>query len=259
MISAYHQPETLDEALHLLSNPDTRPLGGGTVINQPSNESHEVVDLQSLSLDKIHKAGDKLEIGSTVTLQSLLEYAHTPKVLQEVIRLETPPNLRNMGTIAGTLVVCDGRSPFAAVMLALDTKMIIKYSPTGTESHSILHEQINLGDFLPARAEILKGKLITKIEIPLNIKLAYEYVARTPMDKPIVCASLVQWPSGRTRMVIGGWGTSPFLAMDGKDFAGVESTALNAAHDAKDEWASAEYRREVARVLAKRCLEDISR
>ena len=38
----------------------------------------------------------------------------------------------------------------------------------------------------------------------------------------------------------------------------IEEAARNAAHDAADQWASAEYRSAVAAVLAKRCLERLS-
>jgi CO/xanthine dehydrogenase FAD-binding subunit len=93
--------------------------------------------------------------------------------------------------------------------------------------------------------------------IPLNVKLAFEYVSRTPADKPIVCAALAQWNSGRTRLVLGGYGKSPMLAMDGTEADGVDVAARNAFHEATDEWASAEYRMDVAATLAKRCLQGI--
>ncbi len=248
MIKDYRRPKTLAEALTYLKQPNTLPLGGGTLLSQPGIASVAVVDLQALGLDKIHKVGEKLEIGATVTLQTLLDYTHPLEALKTALRLEAPLNLRNMATVAGALVSCDGRSPFAAAMLALDAKCTV-----------VSHQSsvISLGDLLPLREEQLRGKLITKIEIPLNVKLAYEQVARTPTDKPIVCTALAQWTSSRTRLVIGGWGASPSLAMDGRDATGLEPAARNAAHDAADEWASAEYRMDVAVTLAKRCLESI--
>jgi probable selenate reductase FAD-binding subunit len=246
MINQYFRPQTLEEALSLLAQPDARPLGGGTVLNQASLQTFSVIDLQAIGLDKVHKVGDKLEIGATVSLQTLLEYEHTPEAMRAALKLEAPLNLRNMGTVAGALVACDGRSPFTAVMLALDAKCTVVSNDSAA---------VGLGDLLPLREETLRGKLITKIEIPLNAKLAYEQVARTPADLPIVCAALAQWPSGRTRLVIGGWGASPSVAMDGNSSAGLDAAARNAAHDAADEWGSAEYRRDVAAVLAKRCLE----
>ena len=249
MIIEYHRPKTLDEAIRLLSKTDTRPLGGGTVLNRPSPERFAVVDLQALGLNKIHKSGNKLEIGAAATLQALLDSTHIPPTLQETIRLETTYNLRQMATVAGTLVACDGRSTFTTAMLALDAKVTVISNQSSV---------ISLGDLLPLRTEILRSKLITRIEILLNAKLTFETVARTPADKPIVCAALAQWPSGRTRLALGGWGKSPLLAMDGNEPGGAEEAARNAFAEAGDEWASAEYRSEVAAVLAKRCLESIA-
>ncbi len=83
-------------------------------------------------------------------------------------------------------------------------------------------------------------------------------VARTPADKPIVCAALAQWTSGRTRLALGGYGKAPTLAMDGTESDGIDSAAQNAFHEASDEWASAEYRMDVAITLSKRCLEAVS-
>jgi CO/xanthine dehydrogenase FAD-binding subunit len=251
MITEYHRPSTLEEALKLLSQPNIRPLGGGTVLTQKSDESFAVVDLQSLDLDKLRKSGDKLEIGACATLSRLLENPHISPALAGTLRLEASLNLRNAGTVAGTLVACDGRSPFATAMLALDAIMIL--APN--------NEKLTLGNFLPLRAGVdehgspLQGKLITKIEIPLNAKLAFETVARTPSDRPIVCVALARWPSGRTRLALGGYGKSPILALDGNEPGGVENAASNAYVEAADEWASAEYRSEIAAVLAKRCRE----
>jgi CO/xanthine dehydrogenase FAD-binding subunit len=46
--------------------------------------------------------------------------------------------------------------------------------------------------------------------------------------------------------------------MDGNEASGIEDATRNAAHDAADEWASAEYRSEVAAVLAMRCLKQVT-
>jgi CO/xanthine dehydrogenase FAD-binding subunit len=47
------------------------------------------------------------------------------------------------------------------------------------------------------------------------------------------------------------------LALDAGDSAGVEAAAQNAYDQAGDVWASAAYRREVAGVLARRCLAEV--
>ena len=265
MITAYHRPQTLDEALTLLSQPNRTPLGGGTLLSHSKSDSVEAVDLQSLNLDFVKKQGNTLEIGATVTLQQLLESEHCPDMWKSALKLEAPLNIRNPATVAGTLVACDGRSTFATILFALDAKLEIKsidkieLVEMETESRPAKQEvaTVGLGEFLPLRLDQIRGKLITSITVPINVKLAFDYVSRTPADKPIVCAALAQWNSGRTRLVLGGYGKSPTLAMDGTEAEGVEAAAGNAFHEATDEYASAEYRMDVAATLAKRCLESI--
>ncbi len=247
MITHYHRPETLENALELLSQPNTIPLGGGTIINTPAFKAKDiaVVDLQGLGWTHIRKHGNNLEVDACVTLQQLLDSSHCPDALKQAIRLESPLNIRNAATVAGTLVTSDGRSPFAAMMLALDAKLDIRDSNNRIS---------NIGEFLALRP----AGLITRITIPLNVQTAYEQVSRTPADQPILCAALARWNAGRTRLSLGGWGKSPTLAMDGTEPDGLESAARNACHEAGDEIASSEYRMDVAATLARRCLNFIN-
>ncbi len=249
MITTYHRPQTLDEALKLLAQPNTFPLGGGTLLSQPTTDPVSVVDLQRLGLDSLRVNGNELQIGATCTLQSLLESKDCLAALKVAIKLEAPINIRNSATVAGTLVSSDGRSPFAASLLAMDAKMTIDQGPKTKDGLS--SSVLGLGEFLPLRP----SGLITSITIPLNVKFAFEFVSKTPADKPLVAAALSQWKSGRTRLVLGGYGKSPILAMDGTEAEGLDAAARNAYHEANDDWASAEYRMDVAATLAKRCLE----
>ncbi len=250
MINHYYRPHTLEEALKLLSLPDTRPLGGGTMLLQRRELSFSVVDLQSIGLGTLQKSGESLEIGATASLQTLFDSPYASKALKMALELEAPLNLRTMGTVAGALVTCNGGSTFGTVMLALDAKCLLV-----SDKQSI----IRLGDMLPLRDEILRRKLITRIDIPLNVRIGFETVARTPADKPIVCVALAIWPSGRTRLALGGWGQAPMLAMDGNTPDGLEECARNAFSEAADDWASAEYRQELAGILANRCLNEIQK
>ena len=245
MMTAYHRPKTLDEALALLTQPDTRPLGGGTLLSQGKSDSVHAVDLQLLGLDSLRVNGNALELGATLTLQTLLESEHCPEALKRALKLEAPLNIRNSATVAGTLVSCDGRSTFATVLLAFDAKITVISNQSSV---------ISLGEFLPLRP---RG-LITSITFPLNLNLAFEYVSRTPADKPIVCVALAQWNSGRTRLAVGGYGKSPMLAMDGTASDDVATAARNAFHEATDDYGSAEYRMDVASTLAKRCLGSVN-
>jgi CO/xanthine dehydrogenase FAD-binding subunit len=97
--------------------------------------------------------------------------------------------------------------------------------------------------------------LITKVTISLQTALTYHYVARTPADRPVVCAAAARWPSGRTRIVLGGFGKAPQTILDGEANDGVLEAAEAAYLTAEDQWASAEYRSHTAKVLVRRCLE----
>lgn len=256
MIIEYHRPKTLEEAVKLIgrTKTPTYPLGGGTVLNRPSTDRFAVADLQELGLDRLRKGGNSLEIGATVTLQALQDSAYLPEMLKPILNLEANYNLRQVATVAGSLISCDGRSGLAAALLALDAKLSLMPG----------EEVINLGNLLPRRSLTkhggsLPGKLITKITISLQPQLCWEAVSRTPADLPQVGVALARWPSGRTRLALAGWGTSPLLAMDGNEPGGVMAAAQNAFAEAQDEWASAEYRCEMARVLAQRCQAALAR
>jgi len=247
MIIEYHRPQTLEETLDLLARPTpvTVPLGGGTVLNAPSDRQVAVVDLQGLGLNKIELRGRTLNLGATVTLQQLLEGPDLQPALAEAVRHETAYNLRQSGTIAGSLVSGGGRSPFLTAMLALDAEL--HWEPGS-------HTQ-PLGEFLPLRNGTWPGSLIPQVTISLQPDLAYHYAARTPADQPLVCAAAARWPSGRTRIVLGGYGKAPLTILDGEANKGLLDAAEAAYLTAEDQWASAEYRSHTARVLVKRCLE----
>jgi len=270
MITAYHRPRSVEEALHLLArkSPTSVPMGGGTYLATLAGEDVEVVDLQSVGLNRIERRHNELDLGAAATLQEVHDHDEAPHALKTAIEHEAPLNLRNMATVAGTLVVADGRSGFTTVLLALDAQMRIlraKAAPlragkagrtvstrtdaaAGAESYSM-----HLGDFLPRR-ECGPSGLIATIVIPLQAKVAFEYIARTPSDWPLICAALAVWPSGRVRLTLGGFGQTALLAMDGTGTDGTEAAARNAFHEASDTWASAEYRSAMAGVLANRCM-----
>ena len=242
MIIEYHRPESMEEALQLLSRgePETVPMGGGTVLNRkhPAMMSGQVavVDIQSLGLGGLRSLGKNLGIGASVTLQELMEAKtelddqgyELPDGLLRALGLEGTYNLRHAATVAGVLVSAGGRSSFAVAMLALDAVMTVQPGDI----------QVRYGDLLPLRNDLLRGKLITSVVIPLNVRLAYHSVARTPADLPIVCVGAVQWPSGRTRVALGGWGEAPMLAFDGTEASGADTAARDAYSEATDEWAT---------------------
>ncbi len=251
MITQYHRPQTLEEALRLLAQPHTCPLGGGSRLSREAGPDFAVVDVQDLGLDVISPKGRRLEIGAAARLQALLEAAAELPALQNALRLEAPRNLRNMRTLAGALLTADGRSPLAAVMMALDASVRrVVWAAPGAPAEE---ETLPVGEvLLERRTSPDRRQLILAFDLPLNVRLGFEYVARTPVDRPLLCAAAAQWPSGRTRLVMGGWGDVPTLAMDGPEAAGLPAAARNACYEAEDSRASAAYRREVAPTLARR-------
>lgn len=250
MIVEYHRPKSIDEAIHLLARetPKTFPLGGGTVLNLPGHLPMAVVDLQSLGFNTLGKVNNLWQIGATVRLQQLIKEEAIYPALKKAILHEATYNIRQVATIAGALVSGDGRSPLAAAMLAVGTQVDLLPGD----------ERVSLGEFLLFREGKQKSYLITQITFPSNLRLAYEYVARTPADLPIVCAAVAQWPSGRTRVALGGYGNSALLAFDGPNPVGCYIAARDAYSEAGDQWASADYRRDMALILTQRCLKQVT-
>jgi CO/xanthine dehydrogenase FAD-binding subunit len=210
-----------------------------------------VVDVQRLGLDTIETKGNKHILGAGVKLQQLVDQDQLPPALIRSVKHQETYNRRQVATIAGTAITADGRSPIPALLLALDAEleMVGKNNKT---------ELIHLGDFLPLREKKLKGKLVTRIIIPSNTKTAYHYAARSPADRPIIAVAVSQWPSGRTRVVLAGYGDQPVMVLDGPDAEGAETAARDAYSQAGDQWASAEYRADAAAVLVRRSLNQIA-
>jgi len=246
MIVEYLRPKTLEETLALLNRPGipTYPLGGGTFISRHSNETCAVVDLQSLGLSGVERQGNLLILGATATLQSLYEASELSPELRTVIQKEFSVNLRRKATIAGTLITADERSPVATAFLALD----------GHLSWAPGDEKVNLGDWLPVREKWAKGKLMINVSVPIQAKLMFESVSRTPGDRPIVCVAIGKWPSGRTRIAIGGFGTAPLLVMDGPDATGAETSIEIARSQNIKPRNDKEYQLEITKTLVQRLL-----
>lgn len=250
MITEYHRPEKLEDALLLLSRPTpkTIPLGGGSYLSRNSSGSVAVVDLQNLGLNYIHSSNNILEIGACTALQTVMETTALPFHLRETLRLGVGANTRKAASVAGCIVTDGGRSSFLAGLLALNTQLV--WLPGDRE--------VSLGDFLALRETWERGALIREIHVPSNVILAYEGVSRSPADHPFLSVAVGRWPSGRTRVVLGGFGKAPILAMDGPEAVGADLAVKDALLYADDEWASAEYRMNVGMQLVNRLVANLS-
>jgi CO/xanthine dehydrogenase FAD-binding subunit len=233
----------MSEALALL--PRGRPLGGGTAITPERAAVESVIDLQSLGLDVLEVTDRLIIAGATLNLERLAAgCAEAAPAISEAARREASLNLRNVATVAGALIAADGRSPLATTLLA--SQSVLAVEPGS--------EEIALDElFDPGRA-MLDGKIITAVRIPRAAYLGYLQVGRSPADRPIVCAAVAHrgGPSG-IRGALGGYGSRPVLLEElppDPEAAGV--VAREVYSGTGDDWASAEYRSEVAAVLIRR-------
>jgi CO/xanthine dehydrogenase FAD-binding subunit len=255
MVSEYHRPQNMEEALALLmrKNISTLPMGGGTFLSHHAAKNCEVVDIQLLGLNYITRDEGFYRIGAGTPLQALVESPDLSDELKKICQKEMTFNLRQMATLAGCLVCADGRSLLAVALHALDATTT--WMPGDCKVH--------IGDWMPMRKSWSKGVLITEISIPASVKLSIEIISRTPNDQPLVCAAIGRWQSGRTRIVLGGFGESPSLVLDGNGISdgsldSIARAAKNAYSQAGDHRASAKYRSEMAEVLVKRLIFSIT-
>ena len=249
MIGEYYRPDSVDKAVELLSAKGgyLRPLGGGTQLSRFQADLQGVVDLQSTGLDIIQVHGQQIKVGATTRLDTIVENPNLDAEIKRAIRLDVSKNIRNMATLGGWLVTSDARSAFSTVLLALD--ITLTWEPNQV--------QVRMGDWLPIREMESPGVLLMEAEWDLRPNLVFEYVARSSKDRPTLIVAVTQWGSGRTRVVMGGFGPAPIIAMDGPEGLGADVACRDAYFEAEDAWASAAYRREVAPKLAVRCLERI--
>lgn len=250
MIVEYHRPSTLESALELIGRktPETKVLAGGTILNRKNDHPFAVVDIQDLPLKQITMDGNVLRMGAGVSLQMVIENHETPDLIKKACYRETSYNLRQMSTLGGCIGGGDGKSVLLAVLLAWNAQV---------ELHPG-NENIPVGEILPLRQKVLSKRLITAVSINLSAKSTYELVSKSPSDFPIAGAAMSQWPNGRTRVCVFGFGDHPLAAMDGSSSAGAEMAARNAFADSEDPHATAEYREKIAPVLVERCLANLS-
>jgi CO/xanthine dehydrogenase FAD-binding subunit len=264
----YHRPADIDEAVRLLRRKDVRTValaGGTSLVGEGTPEIEAVVDLEDLKLDFIEYEHGALHLGAMLKLQTIVEKLHdvSDVLLADAAHRTACWNIRNVATVGGILCGGDIHSPFSVALVALKAKVKI-YEQAGE-----MPSWINLASDI--RVNGLKGRLITAISLTLpdgEMRASYEQVARTPSDRPIVSAAGVAYrtPSGKVDLTIaiGGlcwdliWATSQ--ADDSDLLAGVDSL-LNQINKTRgsdsyqsDYRGSVDYRKEIAKVLARRVL-----
>ena len=274
---AYARPDTVSEALQALGSTDgAAPMAGGqSLVNVLKHRVAEVdllVDNSRLpELRRIEAAGDgELEIGACVTydeLDSSDDVRRAQPLLAEVAGHIEDQQIRCRGTIGGNCCLSDPTNNLPPLLVALDATMVIQ-SSAGTRE--VPAREFFHGYFATAVGE---GELLRSITIsPLgpDTGAGYATVAVGADSKAIARAAAVVARNDRiedARVVLACVSPAPLR------HAGMEQALRGAPASAEsvraaaerigedldplgDAHGSAEYRREMARVVARRAVSE---
>jgi aerobic carbon-monoxide dehydrogenase medium subunit len=274
----HHAPSTLEESLEVLAQvgTDGKVLAGGQslvpMMNLRLARPTDLVDLNGVvELTELAVDGGQLRIGAMVRQRSVERSAvlvgNWP-LIQEALRHVGHVQIRNRGTIGGSLAHADPAAELPAVMLALEAELEVR-STTGRRT-------VTAADFfLDYYTTALEPtELLTEIRVPglpPRTGGAVEEISRRHGDFGIVgaYALLSLDPSGtkveRARLTFSGAAPTPIRSraaeslLEGQtlDEAAIQAAAARAVEDLDpddDVHASAQYRRETAAVVAARAL-----
>jgi len=281
-LKEYHRPKDVAEAVALLQRKQTRTvvLGGGTwLASEALCDVEAVVDIADLGLNRIVAEGNLVRIGAAVTHQQLVESellrASALRVIGQTAHAMSGLNIRNRATIAGAIVTADAASPLVTALLACEAEVVLAGAKDKTKQSNDLSDfwkVVPLAGFLAYRRQILdEGTLITEVRMPLpspDTRSHYACVARTPRDYPIVCAvaafAMKDGIAGHVRIAVGGVAATPIrlsrleFGLEKKPLADWLDSELDAQmaliNPLSDSLGSAEYRKEMARVLVRRAI-----
>jgi carbon-monoxide dehydrogenase medium subunit len=193
---AYVRPASLDAALAALADPEAKAIAGGhsllPVMKLRLARPTTLVDLAELGLRGIHVGDGEVRIGALTTYAELLDVdprAGLPEVVRECAAAVGDVQVRNAGTVGGTVAHGDPASDLAAGLLAVDAHLVLA-SPGGTRT-------VPARDFFvgPYTTLLERQELLVEVVVPhLEPRRGSAYVAfEDPASGyPIVgCAAVV--------------------------------------------------------------------
>jgi aerobic carbon-monoxide dehydrogenase medium subunit len=269
----YTAPKSLEEALRLLAT-GAKPLAGGMslipMMKLRLAAPEHLVDLRRLSgLDYIRESAGELHIGATArhydVENSPLIRRKCP-LLAETAAAIGDVQVRNMGTVGGSVAHADPSADYPAALQALEARFVVE----GAKSE----RTVSAADFfLDAFTTALEpGQIVRQIMVPIDearTGTSYQKVVQPASGFAVVgVAARVRQSDGRfvfVRIGITGLSNSAYRAvaceraLEGQPTtaAAIENAAARAAEgiDANsDLHASADYRRHLARVHTARAL-----
>ncbi|MCC8427421.1 xanthine dehydrogenase family protein subunit M [Reyranella aquatilis] len=257
---AYHRPKSVADAVALLKGKEeARPMSGGMTLiptlKQRLAKPSDVVDLGGVK----ELAGIKVE-GGNVVIGAMTKHgdvatsadvkAHIP-ALADLAGHIGDPQVRNRGTIGGSVANADPAADYPAAVVALNATVT-----TNTGKHAA--DGFFKGLFETALGE---GEIITSISFPKPEKAAYMKFPNPASRYAMVGVFVAKTASG-VRVAVTGAGPSVFRvkAMEealSKNFSSdaikdikVPATDLNS-----DIHGSAEYRAHLVGVMARRAVD----
>jgi len=272
----YFRPRSLDEALTLLEREEAKPLAGGQSLI-PAMNFRLAAPEALVDLNEVHELAGISDTGGIVRIGAMTRHAAVERderianrvpLLGETMPHIAHPQIRSRGTIGGSLAHADPAAELPAVILALDTSLVIR--STGGE------RRVEAGDFFTGlfATALEPGELVTAVEIPAapaRTGWAFEEFARRHGDYALVgvAVRVTLNAKGRCescRIVLLSVGDGPVMArtaMQSLEGADLGPDAIRDAAERAgsadidppaDIHASAVYRRQLARVLTRRAL-----
>lgn len=271
----YHDPTTLDEALDLMSRfgDQARPLAGGQSLVPLMNfrllRPAHIIDLNRVKeLNYLKVENGTLSIGATTRQRQLersLEVTQHWPLLRDATAFIGHIQIRNRGTVGGSLAHAFPSAELPVAMVTLDASMLI-CTKTGQR---IARAE---GFFLSYMTTALEpDELLTEIQLPAlpaNSGWSYQEVSRRHGDFALAgAASLVALDDdgniSYARLTL--TGTTPIRAAAAEQsllgekptdalFKNAAKRATENLEQDSDIHASAEYRRSACQALAYRAL-----
>ena len=276
----YHAPSTLREAVSLLNdNTDAKLLAGGhsliPMMKLRLAEPDVVIDIANVEgLSYVREADGGLAIGAMTTYYDIINSDAVNQhaaVVAEAAALVADPQVRNMGTIGGSLAHADPAADLPAVMLALRAELVAssRGSLGRINTRSVSADDFFVDLFTTA---LRANEILTEIRIPAqgaNSGSAYAKMANKASHFAIVgVAASVTVEGGNVtaaRIGVTGSGSSATRAADSEarlignaaDADTIRSAAGRSANGIEmneDVHASAEYREHLTKVFALRAI-----
>jgi carbon-monoxide dehydrogenase medium subunit len=271
----YYAPSTIEEAAEVVAEQGkgAKVLAGGTDLISMMKlrlvMPESIVSLNRIEgLDYIRKADGALRIGALTTIGQILTSDLIRKKFASIYETSlgfATPQVRNMATIGGNICRSSPCANTPPPLMTLGAKVVL----VGTKGKRV----ISLEDFITGPGEnVLDGEILTETIVPIPNKksgAAFMQLTRNTADlSKINCAANITISNGACediRIVLGSVSDKPVRARATEQLIMGEritdeilaTAARKAVEDISpisDARSSAEYRRQVSRVLVARTI-----